>query len=97
MKLALFLLVGASAFAQVKYDLLLKGGHVVDAKNHLNAISDVAIKDGKIAEVSKSIDPATALKTVDAKGLYVTPALARQSHTPGIIRYFQMATRSATA
>jgi dihydroorotase len=75
MKLALLLALGASAFAQAKYDLLLKNGHLVDAKNHLSASYDVAIKDGKIAEVAKSIDPATALKTVDIQGLYVTPGL----------------------
>jgi dihydroorotase len=75
MKLALLLALGVSAFAQAKYDLLLKNGHLVDAKNHLSEVYDVAIKDGKIAEVAKSIDPATALKTVDVKGLYVTPGL----------------------
>jgi dihydroorotase len=75
MKLALFLVIGVSAFAQAKYDLLLKGGHVVDAKNQIDGIYDVAIKDGKIAEVSKIIAPATALKTVDSRGLFVTPGL----------------------
>jgi dihydroorotase len=68
-------LIGSSAFAQADYDLLLQGGHVVDAKNDLSAIRDVAIKDGKIAAVEPHIDPAKALKTVDVKGLYVTPGL----------------------
>ncbi|MBV9502108.1 MAG: amidohydrolase/deacetylase family metallohydrolase [Acidobacteriaceae bacterium] len=63
------------AFAQPKYDLLLRGGHVVDAKNHLSAIRDVAIRDGLIAAVEEHIDPGTALKTVDIKGFYVTPGL----------------------
>ena len=31
------------------YDLLLRGGHVLDDKNHIDALMDVAIKDGKIA------------------------------------------------
>jgi dihydroorotase len=75
MKAALVLVLGVTAFAQAKYDLLLKGGHVVDAKNHISGIYDVAIKDGKIAEVSKMIAPATALKTVDVRGLFVTPGL----------------------
>lgn len=76
MKLALLSLLGACLWAQQpQYDLLLKNGHLVDAKNHLSAIYDVAIKDGLIAEVSKSIDPSRALKTVDVKGLYVTPGL----------------------
>jgi dihydroorotase len=63
------------AFAQTQYDLLLQGGHVVDPKNQISAVRDVAIRDGKIAAVAEHIDPATALKTVDVKDLYVTPGL----------------------
>ncbi len=58
-----------------QYDLLLKGGHVIDGKNGLNAVRDVAVKDGKIAAVEANIAPAKAMKTVDATGLYVTPGL----------------------
>ena len=58
-----------------KYDLLLRGGHVVDARNQLSAVRDVAIAGGKIAAVAAKIDPADAVKTVDASGLYVTPGL----------------------
>jgi dihydroorotase len=61
--------------AQAKYDLLLQDGHVVDAKNKLSAERDVAIADGKIAAVAEHIDPSQALKTVNVKGLYVTPGL----------------------
>jgi dihydroorotase len=62
-------------FAQPQYDLLLQGGHVVDAKNNLSATRDIAVKDGKIAAVAEHIDPAMALKTVPVKGLYVSPGL----------------------
>src|SRR5438552_1968310 len=58
-----------------EYDLLLQGGRVVDAKNSINAVRDVAIKDGKIAAVAQRIDPAMAVKTVNVAGLYVTPGL----------------------
>jgi dihydroorotase len=76
MKLALLLALSFCACAQpAKYDLLLKNGHLVDARNRLSAIYDVAIREGKIAEVAKSIDPASALKTVNLMGLYVTPGL----------------------
>ncbi len=61
--------------SQHKYDLLLKGGHVIDAKNNISAVRDVAIAGGKIAAVESKIDPADALKTIDASGLYVTPGL----------------------
>jgi dihydroorotase len=67
--------LAAIAGAQTDYDLLIKGGHVIDGKNNLSAVRDVAIKDGKIASVAPNIAAARALKTVDASGLYVTPGL----------------------
>ncbi|HZU25178.1 MAG TPA: amidohydrolase/deacetylase family metallohydrolase, partial [Bryobacteraceae bacterium] len=70
-----FLLLGVSAAAQTRYDLLLRGGHVIDAKNGISAVRDVAITDGKIAAVAEHIDAAQALKVVDVGGLYVTPGL----------------------
>jgi dihydroorotase len=68
------LILMLSASAQ-EYDLLLKGGHVIDGKNSISAVRDVAIRDGKIAEVAARIDPAKAHKVVNAAGLYVTPGL----------------------
>ena len=70
------LIVGTvSADAQAEYDLLLQNGHVIDAKNGLSAVRDVAIRGGKIAAVGEHIASSRALKTVDAKGLYVVPGL----------------------
>jgi dihydroorotase len=63
------------AVSQTDYDLLLSGGHVIDARNGLSAVRDVAIRDGRIAAVAEHIDPSKALKTVNVKGLYVTPGL----------------------
>ncbi|PWT89390.1 MAG: amidohydrolase/deacetylase family metallohydrolase [Proteobacteria bacterium] len=71
---ALFVCLGTAAFAQ-DYDLVIKNGHVIDGKNHLSAVRDVAMKDGKIAAVAADIPASRALKTVDATGLYVTPGL----------------------
>jgi dihydroorotase len=65
----------AIAWGQPDYDLLIKGGHVIDGKNRISAVRDVAIKDGKIAAVAPNIAASRALKTVDAAGLYVTPGL----------------------
>lgn len=75
MKLLLCLLTAACAMAQNDFDLLLKGGHVIDGKNKISAVRDVAIKDGKIAEVAPKIDPSRAFKTIDVSHLYVTPGL----------------------
>jgi dihydroorotase len=61
--------------ANLKYDLLLRGGHVIDARNNISAVRDVAIADGKIAAVADKLNPADALKSVDVTGLYVTPGL----------------------
>jgi dihydroorotase len=65
----------AQPAAAPKYDLLLRGGHVVDARNNISAIRDVAISAGKIAAVADKLNPADALKAVDVSGLYVTPGL----------------------
>jgi len=64
-----------SVSAQQKYDLLLKGGHVIDGRNRISAIRDVAIANGKIAAVAANIAAADAAKVVDAAGTYVTPGL----------------------
>ena len=61
--------------AQQKYDLLLKGGHVIDPRNKISAVRDVAIANGKVVAVAASINPAEAVKVVDASGYYVTPGL----------------------
>ena len=71
--LFLVCLLTGSLFAQ--YDLLLKGGHLVDAKNEIDEAKDVAIQEGRIAAVADSIDPSRAAKVVDISGLYVTPGL----------------------
>ena len=69
-------LLSATAFAaDPPYDLLLAGGHVIDAKSGTSAVRDVAIAGGKIAAVAPRIDPAQAFKVVDVSGLYVTPGL----------------------
>jgi dihydroorotase len=62
-------------FAQSSYDLLLKGGHVIDGKNKISAVRDVAIVDGRIAEVAADIPAAKAAKVVDVSGLFVVPGL----------------------
>jgi dihydroorotase len=58
-----------------QYDLLLKGGHVLDPANNIDKVADVAISGGKIAAVEDNIPAAAAGKVVDVSGLYVTPGL----------------------
>ena len=74
-RLIILLLLAPAAMAQPSYDLLLKGGHVIDAKNRIDAVRDVAIAGGRIALVAEKIDPVQARKVVSVAGLYVTPGL----------------------
>ena len=68
-------LAGHARATEPKYDLLLRGGHVIDPRNGTSGVRDVAIAGGKIAAVTPRIDPAGAFKTIDVSGLYVTPGL----------------------
>lgn len=70
-----FLLLASLQIQAQSYAIVIKGGHVIDAKNNIDAIMDLAINEGKIALVAKNIDAANARQVVDAKGLYVTPGL----------------------
>jgi dihydroorotase len=66
----------AIAWAQApSYDLLLKGGHVIDPANHIDAVMDVAVSKDRIAAVEKDIPASKAGKVVDVSGFYVTPGL----------------------
>ena len=67
--------VTGDAAAQKKYDLLIQGGHVIDPRNNINADRDIAIAGGRIAAVDGKLDPADASKTIDARGLLVTPGI----------------------
>ncbi len=56
-------------------DLLLKGGHVIDPKNNIDSKLDVAIVNGKIAQVAADILAKNAKNVIDVTGLYITPGL----------------------
>jgi len=62
------------SYTQV-YDILIKNGHVIDAKNNINKIIDIAIVDNKIALIEKNISNELANRIIDANGLYVSPGL----------------------
>ena len=57
------------------YSIVIKGGLVIDPKNGVNEIMDIAIQDGKIASVAKNINATGAAQVVNAKGLIVSPGL----------------------
>jgi dihydroorotase len=65
-----------SAFAAQasKYDLLIRGGRVIDPSVRLDAVRDVALSGGRIAAVEPSI-AADAAETIDARSKLVVPGL----------------------
>ena len=69
------LLVGGNMSIAQQYTIVIKDGHVIDPKNNVDAIMDIAIADGKIVRVARNIDTKQASQVVNAKGLYVTPGL----------------------
>lgn len=64
--------VGEQAQAQ-GYDLVIKGGRVVDPSQKLSALRDVGIRAGRIAALDANIPSAQAKQVVDATGTFVTP------------------------
>ena len=73
--LFVMLLAGTKFVGAQQYNIVIKGGHVIDPKNHIDAVADIAVRDGRIALVAKDIDNKDASQVVDAAGLYVTPGL----------------------
>lgn len=73
-----------------RYDLLIKGGRVIDPSRRLDALRDVAIAGGRIAAVEPSLAAADAASTIDAAGKLVVPGLidihthARSNEMPSI-------------
>lgn len=68
------LLGGRRAFGAAAYDLVIKGGHVVDPASGISAVRDVAIAGGRIAAVAPAIEGA-GTQTVNAAGRYVIPGM----------------------
>ncbi len=61
-------------FAQ-DYDILIRGGHVIDPKNKIDQLRDIAIQDGRVARVAVNIPQDQARLVINATGLYVCPGL----------------------
>jgi dihydroorotase len=61
--------------APERYDLLIRGGRVVDPSQRLSSERDIAVSGRKIAELAPRIEPARARQVLDARGMIVTPGL----------------------
>lgn len=64
----------AQAEDSVLFSIIIKNGHVIDTKNGIDEVMDVALNDGKVALIAKEIE-GRATQVVDASGMYVVPGL----------------------
>src|SRR4030081_3630952 len=81
----------AFAAQRTKYDLIIRGGRVIDPSVRLDAIRDVAISGGRIAAVEANIE-GDAAESIEARGKLVVPGLldihthvARSADGPGLV------------
>jgi dihydroorotase len=65
----------AQAPAPSPPDLLIRNGRVIDPRNNIDAVMDVAVSGGKITRVAAGIAPTPSMRVIDATGLYVVPGL----------------------
>jgi dihydroorotase len=73
--IAILLLTAALPLAAQQYDLLLRGGRVIDPANEIDGVMDVAVQGQAIARVARDIPAGQAKKVIDATGAIVTPGL----------------------
>ena len=73
--LFLFWMIQVGTLQAQQFDILLKGGHVIDPKNKIDSKLDVAIVENKIVQVAPDIPITNAKKVIDVQGLFVTPGL----------------------
>lgn len=71
---AALLRIPTNAAGAPKYDLIVRGGRVIDPSRKLDAVRDVAISQGRIAAIKEHIS-ADAADTLDASGKLVVPGL----------------------
>src|SRR5687767_11740611 len=73
--LLIYLFCCISVLRSQTYTIVIKNGRVIDPKNNINDVMDVAISNGKIVQVGKDIDASKASQVVNAQGFIVTPGL----------------------
>jgi dihydroorotase len=67
----LILVYQQQAFSQAVYDIVLIGGRVIDPETKLDAVRNVGIRDGRVAEISSA--PLKGKETIDVSGMVVSP------------------------
>ena len=79
MKSRLYIILGLSLIfsraAAQPYDLLLKGGHLIDPAHGIDRVMDIAVVKDSVVRVAAQIPASEAKKTIDLKGKYIAPGL----------------------
>ncbi len=70
--LAALLLLPLGCLPQARYELVLKGGHVIDPRNKRDGVFDIAVRQGRVAAIDRNL---SGEREIDVSGLYVTPGL----------------------
>jgi dihydroorotase len=68
-------LTGGQRLVAAEYDLVIKGGRVLDPAQRVDRMADLAIREGRIAAIRPNIAPSIAAEVIDASGKLVTPGL----------------------
>ncbi len=64
----------SNLFSQ-QYEIIIKGGHVIDPKNNIDEVMDIAIAGGRILKLARHIDTNNVHQVIHAEGMYVVPGL----------------------
>jgi dihydroorotase len=88
---------GAARIGAAKFDLLIRGGRVLDASQRIDRVADVAIRGSRIAAIGAALAPADAARVIDAQGLLVTPGLVDiHEHVTATLPAFSLSTGVTT-
>ena len=74
-KTSVFFLLFCLSISSQDYDILIQNGHVIDLKNKIDDVYDIAISKNKIVSVDKKLNAKNAKRVIDASGLIVVPGL----------------------
>ncbi len=72
--LGMLVVLGSSVWGPAA-DLVLRNGRVIDPRNGVDGVMDIALVDGRIARVGPALTPSADAQVVDVSGLIVTPGL----------------------
>ncbi len=59
----------------MNYDILIRGGEIIDPSQNLRGPRDLAVSNGRIAAMDENLGEVEAKHVIDARGLYVVPGL----------------------